>query len=144
MMQQMLHRHGFTGTQSPGPMAKQRVQDHLIALPKNLVLVVGCCIGMDTLIAHCARDMGFTVHGVVPANRYKVDPWYKVYCNTYEEMPEGTSYMQRNDRLVELATVGFTGFPKTAVEELHSGTWATIRRARRKFDIVTIIPVGDE
>jgi len=134
--------HGYTGTQSPGPLAEDLVYHHLgtLSVPDHWI-IVGCCVGMDTIVGMAAHNLGFRVHGVLPANRYKVDQRYLQYCDTIELMPAGTSFMQRNDRIIELAHV-LTAFPKTEREELRSGTWATIRRGRKKCIPVDIIPVG--
>ena len=40
------------------------------------------------------------------------------------------SYMNRNERLIAHADK-LIAFPETATEQIRSGTWATIRRARR-------------
>jgi hypothetical protein len=40
-------------------------------------------------------------------------------------------YMERNQHIVDCADV-LIATPSTSVEQLRSGTWATIRRARRK------------
>ncbi len=135
---------GITGTQSPGPNAGYAVRVALNPYPRKTIIVQGCCIGMDHIATMVARDMGFDVWGVVPANRYKVSMEAVALCSNLIYMPPGTSYMQRNDELVRIVD-SLIGFPQTADEELRSGTWATIRRAWRKFgrDNVDIIPVGD-
>jgi hypothetical protein len=51
-------------------------------------------------------------------------------------------YMARNDRTIELATE-LHAFPATPDEILRSGTWATIRRAKRKGIPVCIHPLCD-
>jgi hypothetical protein len=52
----------------------------------------------------------------------------------------GPNYLARNDKLVELAD-RLIAFPKTSKEVLRSGTWATIRRARKKGIPVDIYPL---
>lgn len=52
----------------------------------------------------------------------------------------GASYMARNDRMVAECTE-LVGFPYTAQEEVRSGTWATIRRARKAHRGLTIQPL---
>ena len=50
-------------------------------------------------------------------------------------------YMKRNDSLVEAAG-RLLAFPKTANEVLRSGTWATIRRARKAGVPVLMFPLS--
>jgi hypothetical protein len=50
-------------------------------------------------------------------------------------------YMKRNDSLVASAS-RLIAFPKTADEELRSGTWATIRRARKAGVPVLMFPLS--
>jgi predicted Rossmann fold nucleotide-binding protein DprA/Smf involved in DNA uptake len=57
-------------------------------------------------------------------------------------MSRGESYMLRNDRLVAHADI-LLAFPETRVEELRSGTWATIRRARRAGIGIDVHPLRD-
>ena len=57
------------------------------------------------------------------------------------EYVEG-GYMRRNDRLVEACT-RLVALPRTSREELRSGTWATIRRARKAGVPVDIYPLSD-
>lgn len=147
-----MKQYGFTGTQTPGPDAAKLVRhffyEYNILPDSGITIIVGGCIGMDAIIGRIAHDIGHLVHVVLPWHDYKIDPLYEEYANSVEKMPLyahlsiGQNYMARNDRMVELSNLGYAGFPKTAIEEVRSGTWATIRRARRKFDIVPIIPVG--
>jgi hypothetical protein len=51
-------------------------------------------------------------------------------------------YMKRNDVLVAHADV-LLAFPKTPQEELRSGTWATIRRARKAGVEVRLFPLSE-
>jgi hypothetical protein len=59
---------------------------------------------------------------------------------TVEKMPAGTGYMERNDRLVLLADV-LLAFPSTRDEVVRSGTWATVRRARKANVPVMVYPL---
>ena len=52
--------------------------------------------------------------------------------------PKG--YMDRNDLLVEHCDV-LLSYPKTPDEELRSGTWATVRRARKAAREIRVFPV---
>jgi hypothetical protein len=103
--------------------------------------ITGGCIGFDSLIgAALARWPRFknARHTVVlPANRSQVDSWYlnpdvRDRVNVIE-MPEGTSYRDRDVRLVELGDELFYAAdkPEDHGASLRSGTWMTVRIARK-------------
>lgn len=56
-----------------------------------------------------------------------------------EEVEGG--YMARNDRLVEHSDV-LLAFPRSWREELRSGTWATVRRARKAGIEIRYFPLN--
>lgn len=130
----------FTGTRTPPEDAAQEIERVLAGLPKNARILTGGAIGVDALVARAAHRAGFHVHTVLPANRRQVDSCWAQFCRTHEQMPTGTSYMQRNNRLVALAD-RLIAFPRTADEELRSGTWATVRRGRAKGVLVEVCPL---
>jgi hypothetical protein len=73
---------------------------------------------------------------VVPADRSQVDPWWEKYEPgrvTVVEMPPGTTYRDRNAVLVKRADVvfGLPAYPEDHPQSRRSGTWQTIRMARR-------------
>jgi len=134
--------HGYTGTQSPGPNADAIIRAHLETLRiEDHCIIDGLNRDMDARIGRMAYAMGFKVLGILPWNRSKIAPDYERWCYQVYEMPPGTTYMQRNDEIIRLSDI-LTAFPRTAVEELRSGTWATIRRGWKKRIPVEIIPVG--
>ena len=102
----------------------------------------GGCIGADAIAMIVARLVfDRPIHTVLPADHSKVFAGWRRYTTTWEQMPDGTSYMDRNDRLVEQIDK-LIAFPMEATEVLRSGTWSTIRRARRKGIPVIIVPLG--
>lgn len=134
-------RRAFTGTRNPPPSAKNTVRLYLMTLdPEVDELVIGCCIGVDTIVGEEGHKLGFQVHGVVPANRSQVPPYWIDFCTSWEFMPKDTDYMDRNQRIVDIST-DLTAFPLDAVEHQRSGTWATVRRARKASKSVIIIPL---
>ena len=126
--------YGVTGTKTP-----QRGDVHLLlavanSLPPDATVVTGACVGVDALFARCAKRVGLKVHTVVPADRSRVDPQWFDWCDSFEEMPEGTDYRARNERVVALITAALMGFPSQAEDHpgmRRSGTWMTIRLAKR-------------
>ena len=58
-------------------------------------------------------------------------------------MPRHTGPLDRNTKMVEVSTHQ-VAFPETQVEELRSGTWSTIRRARKKGIPTYFYPLNGE
>ena len=127
-------RIGFTGTRTmDDPDDALVIYDIVQELPPDAVLVVGACVGVDATVARAGSLSGRTVHAVVPANRAQVDPEFDRYCTSYEVMTEGTSYRDRNVRIVEQADrlIVIAQFPEDHPQSDRSGTWQTCRIARR-------------
>lgn len=100
--------------------------------------VTGACVGGDAFIGrwlHANRPEAEHVV-IVPADRGRVDPWWleaKGPAVTVIEMPPGTTYADRNARLVAegSAVFGFPAYPEADRRSLRSGTWQAIRMARK-------------
>jgi hypothetical protein len=101
--------------------------------------VTGACRGGDAWTgAWLAYHRETAEHVIiVPANRSQVDPWWTAVPSglrrvSIVEMPPGTSYKDRNQRLVDLAdwVFGFPAFPEEDPRSARSGTWQAIRMAR--------------
>lgn len=130
---------GFTGTRNPPDGSRDIVRSHLMTLdPIRDHLVIGVCVGIDQIIGEEGKKLGFSIHAVVPSNRSKIDHLFPIYCTSVEFMPNGTDYMDRNQRIVDLS-FDLTAFTLRNKEELRSGTWSTIRRARTKSIPIYII-----
>lgn len=82
-------------------------------------------------------------HVIIPADRSQVAEWWK-YPNAaelwpiLEYMPDGTTYKQRNQKIVNTVDrlVAFPEYPKNHPRSLRSGTWQTIRMGKAKGIIV--------
>lgn len=143
-------RLGFTGT--------REVPDELVDDVKRFVsscargydeFTTGACVGFDAIAAWrlAATRPEATHRLVVPANRSQVDMDLvraftqrmlhpsREFSGTYivEFMPEGTSYKQRNERIVSYADgmCAVVGYPEDHGKSRRSGSWQTIRIARR-------------
>lgn len=109
--------------------------------------ITGAAWGADTLA--CQAGLAYwgvqCKHRIVvpdaPHNEALVKSVAKLKAVTVEYMPKGTDYMARNDRLVELCQL-LLAFPSTASEVQRSGTWATVRRARKRDIRVDIRPLA--
>lgn len=143
---------GFTGSQSIPHMGLYHLFDSLEDLHTKYspeAVVLGACVGYDEEIQvwHQLNRPSVRRIVVVPANRTKVgsrclaDP-----DATFVMMPPGTSYRDRNTRLVELCD-RLSGF--WTGRRIGSGTFMTLNIGRKaqKLDISDIHgvpPVTDE
>ena len=114
---------GFTGT-SAG-MAPRQMKAVRQLLYDCGTLHLGDCIGADAEAYHIAGETA--IHRVGhPPMRGKARAFL-----TYEETRLAKPYMDRN---LDIATEGVDGLiaaPSDWVEVVRSGTWSTIRRARK-------------
>lgn len=100
------------------------------------VLHHGDCVGADETAHTVGRRLDFWVVIHPP----KVDT-YRAFCEGDEYRPN-RDYMVRNHAIVAESEV-LIACPSTATEELRSGTWATVRRARKVGKrVFLILPSG--
>lgn len=127
----------FTASRDLDP-AGERVIACILArwIPPALRYVTGACEGGDAFTGRWLLDhrpaAGHVV--IVPANRSRVDDWWAGDPRvTVIEMPPGTAYRDRNAHIVAGTDVlvGFPAHPEDDPRSRRSGTWQTIRMARR-------------
>lgn len=132
---------GFTGTR----VGMTSDQLEIISTILNFVVVMefhhGDCVGADQqadAIA-CTRyhDIRIKIHP--PEN-----PRYRAYCQKihfrkglHEVLPE-KPYLGRNSDIVDACDV-LIAAPRTVGEELRSGTWATVRYARKIGKMIMLV-----
>jgi hypothetical protein len=107
------------------------------AVPHADRYVTGACVGGDAFIGtwlYLNRPHAQHVV-IVPADRSRVDPWWLDVVGPVRviDMPPGSTYADRNARLVEEGTCvfGFPAYPENDPRSLRSGSWQAIRMARR-------------
>ena len=101
--------------------------------------VTGGAVGLDSYAGRLLvlLNPGARHQVIVPADRSRVDPWWyePQFADRVElvEMPPGTSYAERNQALVDAVVVlyAFVGWPEDHPRSLRSGSWQTVRMARR-------------
>lgn len=92
----------------------------------------GDCVGGDDQAAVLAREFRFHLVCHPPTVRQQ-----RAYA-PYDEIRRPLSYMARNDAIVWESGL-IIGCPGTDVEQLRSGTWATIRRARKADKALIVV-----
>jgi hypothetical protein len=133
-------RHGITNQQL------LRLQDLIISSAAT-ELHHGDCQGADA-VAHFTvlnSRAGRLVSGfpridliVHPPDR---DAW-RAFCQGYDFIRDPLPYLARDDALVNESDL-LIAAPRTTVEETRSGTWATVRRARKQYlPIIIVSPDG--
>lgn len=126
---------GFTGTQRGWTKAQEdAVREFLLgrALHDTRVFRHGDCVGSDEQGAELAMELFYRVVSYPPKNPVK-----RAYADSHE-VREPAPYLERDHNIVDdcqevLAT------PAQRFEILRSGTWATIRYARKIGKRVTVI-----
>jgi len=129
---------GFTGTQR-GLKPKQRATLRYLFIELQLhILHHGDCIGADEAAHRVAIGGGVRVIVHPPTN-----PKLRAFCQGGEILPE-KPYLERNRDIVDAGGGGLIACPSTFTETLRSGTWTTVRYARKRQDrrIWLIFPDG--
>lgn len=133
----MLETVGFTGTRRVlSYHERARVSDIVWALPMTTRVVTGACLGVDAWVARVAHSRGMHVHTIVPADRSRVDPEWRLYCTTFKEMPAGSTFRDRNVEIVGELTgddrlIAVADHDEHEPESRRSGTWQTFRLAQK-------------
>jgi hypothetical protein len=127
---------GFTGTR------KGMTMPQISSLPDLfkgiLSLHHGECVGADVQAHEIAVKMGRLTVGHPPIN-----PKYRAKCKDIFAEREPKNYLDRNHDIVNETQV-LIACPDDIYERKRSGTWATVRYARRQnMPIVIIYPDGN-
>lgn len=133
---------GFTGTQKGmTPKQKEAVVSFLHKCPPDRVHH-GDCIGAD---AEFDKLVHLNFPKCLVIIHPPVDEGKRANCFTEGDVVfKPAPYLKRNQHIVDL-TDFLIATPKGVKEEVRSGTWATVRYARKKGkQIVIIWPDGTE
>lgn len=130
---------GFTGTQKGlTPNQKTKIVNSLIEITKDLPLNErmdfhhGDCIGADEEAFDLALELGFYIIQHPPINKYK-----RAFTDA-DEIREPKPYLERNHAIVDETDI-LIACPGETTEQLRSGTWATVRYARKQNKKIVII-----
>lgn len=136
-------RYAFTGPARPDIKEWEAVISTTLAhLPVPDEVRTGGAHGVDTCVAREALVLW-------PAARHVLylpeGCWFNEECLSWPECVHeriAGGYMARNDALV-LGATHVIGFPSHPGEVRRSGTWSTIRRARKLHLPTLIVPLSD-
>lgn len=122
-----MKRVGFTGTQR-GMSAQQKVTvanilNHFLE-KEPVELHHGDCLGADDDADSIASSLGISRVVHPPSNSSK-----RAWCKAEKVLPV-KPYLERNHDIVDAVDV-MIATPGEDIEQLRSGTWATIRYARK-------------
>lgn len=125
---------GFTGTQQGMTDAQSKVFDlELDCINEDNELHHGDCIGADAQAHWFALQTWMDIVLHPPKNESK-----RAFCLGSNATREPKDYLIRNHDIVD-ETDMLVATPKEYTEQLRSGTWATIRYARKMNKPVTIV-----
>ena len=123
---------GFTGTQKGMTDNQKYHVARLLFDLKGTEFHHGDCVGADAQAHEIALKTGYYIIIHPPVN-----PDKRAFCETGSTLPE-KEYLERNKDIVDTTDV-LIATPKTETDELRSGTWSTIRYAKKKGKKVYII-----
>lgn len=123
----MKYKVGFTGT-SKGmtPGQKKEIASALGPIAHKVVGHHGDCVGADSEFHDICLELGIPVVIHPPKN-----PKSRAYCKGAKQVHSEYDYLTRNHHIVDNAML-LIAAPKSQEEELRSGTWATVRYARKQ------------
>lgn len=125
-------RIGFTGTQA-GMTIKQETELMAYLAVHCASFHHGDCIGADAQAHNIARQLLIPIIIYPPIIKTK-----RAFCKDYSSIREPKDYLVRNHDIVDNTDM-LIACPKTAEEEMRSGTWATVRYARKIGRSILII-----
>lgn len=134
---------GFTGTRSAPTSKQKRVLDVLLMrLDRDFDITEvshGDCKGSD-------KHFHDSIRALLPKTKINVFPpqksTHRAYCEGDVIHPE-MEYLERNQKIVDNSDI-LIAMPKESSEVLRSGTWATIRMAKKKGIEVHILAWAKE
>jgi len=117
----------FTGTQKGMTNRQKETLRQTLKLFKSrhIIFIHGDCIGADKEANDIAKSMHIRRY-IYPSN-IKLKRAFCMYAD-FTAPPDDP--LTRNHKMVKKGNILFAA-PKTSKEELRSGTWATIRYARK-------------
>jgi hypothetical protein len=130
---------GFTGTRHGARVDQMLALVRVIDRLRPAEFHHGCCVGADADVAHHARwGAGHAACRVVGHPSTLKGMTDQGAIDDSHEVREPKPPLARNRDIVNESDA-LIACPNESVEQLHSGTWATVRYARKQGKPVTLI-----
>lgn len=128
---------GFTGTQmGMTPEQSANLIEALQTLMRYSDFHHGDCMGADAQAHEIAVSLRYRIILHPPSNSDK-----RAFCLA-DEARKPLGYLDRNTEIVKETEI-LIACPKEVTEQLRSGTWSTVRRARKlNRNILVLFPDG--
>ena len=123
---------GFTGTEYKLTEKQKEVLVKTLQDIRTVELHHGDCVGADSACHYIALDLGINIVVHPPIN-----PRLRAFCKNDIVLPQ-KPYLERNHDIVDVTDV-LVACPYERGELLRSGTWATIRYARKMHRKIYVI-----
>ena len=133
----MLAITGSTKSDNFTNIQMQHLRNHMTDLRTQFdTFRHGDAIGADAIGHNIAVELGYHIIIYPPTN-----PHYRAFCQS-DNIEPTADYIKRNHNFVDRSTL-LLAVPNGNKEMLRSGTWATVRYARKKgIEIRILYPDG--
>jgi hypothetical protein len=132
---------GFTGTsRGMTDSQKQEFRDYLTTKKSEGFSHFhhGDCIGADAQAAAIAKDLGFYLICHPGLAKNPENTMFRAFTDFNDEVLEPKPFIKRDHDIVDTSEC-MVATPISCEEEISSGTWTTVRYARKKNKPVHII-----
>jgi hypothetical protein len=123
---------GMTGNRYSMSTVAEKVLRHILVELKVTEGHHGDCVGADLAFHNVLDELGLQSVIHPPTNKSN-----RAFCNGTTILPT-KSYLDRNKDIVDDSQI-MIAFPNSEEEQIRSGTWSTIRYARKKKRKIFIV-----
>lgn len=128
---------GFTGARRGMTEAQKKGVTNVLWCLHAKRVVHGDCLGADADFHEIAKKMGLGVR-LRPSNHER----QRAFCEDADEVRAPAEPLVRNKHIVSDSEV-LIATPETDTEVTRSGTWSTVRQARRvRSPVILVLPDG--
>jgi hypothetical protein len=129
---------GFTGTRNGMSENQKKTFEFIISTIPILRFHHGDCVGADEDAHNIVLEYRKTYQVEIIVHPPENRDYCKVNRDEYDEIKKPLSYSERNKNIVDSSDI-LIACPNTLYETTRSGTWSTVRYARKKKVPVIIL-----